>query len=196
MTSPLRRISWLIALALAFGAGYLLHMPERSTHAGGGYPAHVLALKTDAGPAMVVSDPDGSRAVVAELRPGDRVLRTSGAIAPRDAGVYIPVYTATGVAGWLLNGEEITEEISAVYTTDSQMEAGVGLVVTEAGAGALCYDDPTLQVEADHTLGAGVDLTITGSPYQAELGVWWPVTLATAETCWIYDTPGHFALAD
>lgn len=193
MTTLLRRIAFLIALALAFGAGYLLHTPERSTHAGGGFPPQVLALKADAGTAVVIRD---AAVVVAELRPGDRVLRTSGAIEIREEGVYIPVYTATGGSGWLLDGEAITEPISAVFTTNSAMEMGATLVVTEAGAGTLCYADPTFQAEDLRTLGAGAELLITGHPYQAELGLWWSVQLSDTDVCWIYDAPGRFALAE
>ncbi len=194
MTTLLRRIPFLLVLMLAFGAGYLLHTPDSRTHAGGGYAAHVLTLKEDAGPAAVVADPDGDPTIVVVLRPGDRVLRTRGAIAVLDEGVYIPVYTATGIEGWLLDGEAITEEINPVFTTGSAMGEGARLRVKDEGAGTLCYSDPTFQSEDVHTLNTDTDITITGPPYQAELGLWWPVQVNDADICWIYDTPEHFAV--
>jgi hypothetical protein len=188
----MRRIALLIAFVLVFMAASLLHTPEQHTQAGGGFPAYVMVLKDDVGSAVVVAAPSAGAEVILEMTSSDRVLRTSGAIVIQDDGVYIPVYTARGEAGWLLNGEEITAEISPVYTTSSTFETGSEVEVKAGGRGSACHLSPSLGSETIQELNEGDRLTISDGPYQAELGVWWPVTLSAGEECWIYDTPGYF----
>lgn len=196
MAAKLQRTVILIVLALIFGAIVISTAPEHRTQAGGGFPAHVLTLKENVESAVVVDYPDGSPNVVLELRPGDRVLRTSGGIIMSDEGVYIPVYTPMGESGWLLNGEDITESISAVYATSSQLETGAVVSVVAGGDGAPCRAVPTSRGDTVRSLAEGELLTITDGPYPAELGLWWPVALSDNERCWIYDAPGLFVIVN
>lgn len=192
MITPHYRRQLIIVLALLAGALALLALPEQPTQAGGGFPPQVLALKADAAPAFVVSHPDGGGAVLAELHAGDRVLRISGAIAPRADGTYIPVYTASGAAGWLANGEDITEAISPVYTTSSQLEIGAVLLIEADSAD--CWGRPTFLDEVEQEFAHGDEITIVDSLYAAELGIWWPVAAGGGDMCWIYDLPGLFSV--
>lgn len=192
MATLLRRPLFVIILLLALGAAYGLHRPGHRTQAGGGYAAHVLVLREGVESATVVELP-GWPIVVMELKPGDRILRTSGAIWMLEEGVYIPVYTATGEPGWLLNGEDITETASAVYASDSQLETGVTLIMTQEGVS--CRAEPTFRAEVAGTLAEQQAVLITGGPYPAELGLWWQVTTSADHSCWLYDMPGQFDVA-